>query len=119
MAACAKVSARDQKGATPLHNAAKFANVASIEALLAVGADVMARDTDGKTPLLGAGKYSKYFNYIVVLVFGSAGVVAQDKSGNTPLHDAAKFGNSEIIEAFLGFGADAKAQNKKRHIPWD
>jgi ankyrin repeat protein len=43
--------ARDDDGITPLHKATMLGTSATIQTLLAAGADIMAQDKTGKTPL--------------------------------------------------------------------
>ena len=46
----AGVDARDDKGRTPLHMAARWGWSSAVEALVTLGADVRARDGDGLVP---------------------------------------------------------------------
>ena len=52
----AKADARDARGRSALHEAARCGHVEIVETLLAAGADVHARDIDGRTPWLDAAR---------------------------------------------------------------
>ena len=75
--------ARDVSGSTPLHWAALHDAPASIQALLAAGADVMVRDEHGLTPLHWAVRDGAAENIQALLAAG-ADAKAKDKDGETP-----------------------------------
>ena len=51
------VNAHDRAGATPLHHAAGFGNLATMKLLVEHGADVTHKDKDGYTPLWYARRF--------------------------------------------------------------
>ena len=76
--------ARDGYGSTPLHSAAASrGKPASIQALLAAGADVMARAGDGSTPLHFAAGFGTPAN-IQALLDAGADAKAKNEEGITP-----------------------------------
>ena len=86
------MTARDKGGNTPLHRAAAcpYEHPATIETLLAAGADLMARNEHGNTPLHSAASW----------YYGSS-------------HAGAR------IEALLAAGADPTMSNAAGQTPWD
>lgn len=94
---------------TPLHDAAKFGNVAEVNELLAQRPQLIgARDTSGGTPLHMAAA-SGHGGVVEVLVAQGADVNATTSNGVTPLHLAASLGHREVAELLLANGADINA----------
>lgn len=58
------------KGETPLHRAAAYADAATIECLLASGADPEARDAHGDSPLSWASEHQRPGEILALLAFG-------------------------------------------------
>jgi ankyrin repeat protein len=58
------------KGETPLHRAAAFCRVETIEALLAAGADLERKDMNGDSPLGWASWYRRPHDVLRVLAYG-------------------------------------------------
>lgn len=109
----------------PSFNPSKIS--ATIQILLAAGADVMARDWRGYTPLHSATTAFCYeLNAIKTLIAAGSDVMALDKFDNTPLHYVVENYPSEqinnkfgAIEALLKAGASIKVKNKNGKTPWD
>ena len=81
----AKVNARDEKGATPLHLAAQHGKTpAVVTALVAAGARVSARDVSGATPLHAAAAKSTRSAVLQALLDAGADAEAKDETGKTP-----------------------------------
>lgn len=78
------VNSMNRYGNTALHFAAKNGNIATIEALIAQGANVNALNNDGSTALHWAA-YRGQTTVIEVLVANGANLGAVDNYGTTPL----------------------------------
>jgi len=137
----ANVDAKDQKGQTALHYAAKAGQIAVAKLLIANGADVNVNAGEW-TPLQEAAYYSKEmvelllakganintgkwtalhsaldaerFDIVELLIAKGADVNIKDGKGRTPLHIAAWYAaskNPKIVELLLSKGADINAKN--------
>ncbi|MCG8339741.1 MAG: ankyrin repeat domain-containing protein [Cytophagales bacterium] len=91
LAAGADVNAKNSKGDTPLHEAAKGGLVEVMRVLIGAGADVNAENKRGNTPLhtlaRNAGLES-HTKAIKVLIDAGADVNAENYGGDTPLQRA-------------------------------
>lgn len=96
---------------TPLHDAAGDGNVATIEALLAGGANVNAKNKF-TSPALHWAADNGDVAAIEALLAAGANVSAKDETGITALHRAAFRGHSAAIEALLVAGANVNAELK-------
>jgi ankyrin repeat protein len=114
----ANVNAKDNKGMTPLHEAAYYGRRQVAKVLIAEGANVNATDTAGQTPLHIAANFGAKFVPELLLANG-AQVNARDNSGNTPLHDAAGWWcvKQDLLELLLAKGADVNARNEAGQTP--
>ena len=115
----AKVNARNNDGATPLHHAAWNNNLPAVLAvLLSAGAEVSARTRQGATPLSYAAYYNENPAIITALLKAGADVNAQDISGRTPLHHAAQGSKTPgVVAALLKGGADVNARDEDDYTP--
>lgn len=104
----ANVSARNIRGATPLHMAVKHVDV--VEALIAAGADVKAADYRGRTALHWAAAASADAA-IPALVQAGGDLNARDFNGETPLFDAVRHGSLPTVSELLEYGADDHLAN--------
>ena len=117
--AAREVAARDEKGATPLHHAARHSGPEVVRIMLERGADATARDDNLKTPLHFAmtDGYSAPTDYsadpevVRLLLENGAEVNAADEHGNTPLISVSSDPRPEVTELLLAEGADATARN--------
>lgn len=113
----APVAARDDKGNTGLHVAAKRGDVVLMEALLDHGADAAWTNRDGSTALHvihpGSGEG------VDLLVEKGCPFSALDQAGNTALHVLAysRSSQTESLEAVIGYGADVSSRNSARQTP--
>jgi ankyrin repeat protein len=102
------VNAHDRAGATPLHHAAGFGNIATMKMLLDHGADANAGNSRKSTPLLwGMHDEAK----VRLLIEHGAKVNAKNVDGRTPLYQAASMANAvPVLRLLLDKGADPNAK---------
>jgi len=102
------VNARDRAGATPLHHAAGFGNIATMKMLLEHGADVNAGNKRKSTPLIWAIHDEAKVRF---LIDHGANVNARVVDGRTPLYQAASMPNAlPVLRLLLEKGADPNAK---------
>lgn len=100
----ALVNARDQGGSTPLHHAAAFGSLKTMQLLLEQGAEVNAKNRRGATPLHWAIHDE---TKVRLLVERGAAVNTKQAEGRTPLYQAASIGNGlAVVKLLLEKGAD-------------
>ena len=111
------LEARNTRGFTPLHVAARTRSVSAVRALLAAGADVRATDSDGRTALHYAIR-AKRREMVLMLVneFG-ADINARTNDGRTPLYIAVGFDFLEIARLLVRMGADVEAKTREGVTP--
>ena len=122
VAAGAMVDARDQDQGTALLAAAEAGHIASVEILLASGAEV---DASGGTMKGGTfehtalGEASAYGHEAVVqlLLASGADVEARSQLDSTSLYRAAEGGHAGVVAILLASGAEVDAQSSNRWTP--
>ena len=102
----ADVRAQGEDGYTVLHSAARVADAAAVEALVAAGLDPNARTDDGRTALLYAGSPETFD----ALRAAGADIHARTDSGHTVLHGAAVSLDAATVEALIAAGLDPNAE---------
>ena len=109
------VKAQDAAGATPLHHAAGFGNLATMELLLDRGADTNAGNKRKSGPLFWAlHDESK----VRLLLARGASVNAKNVDGRTPLYQAASMGNAvPVLRLLLDKGADPNTKTLNGMTP--
>ena len=118
LAAGADLRARDKRGQTPLHWAARSnENPEVLQALLTAGADLRARDKRGQTPLHWAARSNENPEVLQALLTAGADLSARNEAGLTPLYTAAMNENPEVFQALLTAGADLSARNEAGLTP--
>ncbi len=101
------VKARDEGGSTPLHHAAGFATLATMQLLLDKGADVNAANRRNSTPLFWAIHDEAKLR---LLLARGADAVKRQADGRTPLYQAVSIGNgTAIVKLLLEKGVDVNA----------
>lgn len=100
---------RDDRDATPLHDAAFYGwkDVAAL--LLANHADANVRDTYGETPLHYAASSGRR-GAVKLLLANHADINAKNEDGWTPLHFALLWGRKDMMELLLANKAEASIQ---------
>jgi hypothetical protein len=122
----AMVDADTDDGSTPLHEAGKTGSygdkaisakrVATLQALLAHGANVNARDTAQRTPLMANARDA---SAVALLLEHHADVKAKDRSGRTALHDAVSshWDHADAATLLLDHGAEVDARDRYGETP--
>jgi hypothetical protein len=104
----------------PLHIAAKYGALDSLELLLSAGISPFAKDKTGGTPLhRAAGKFhpdSPLCVYALVLRAEKT-LKVRDLKGNTPLHVAIIASNTKAAEILINHGASLSTTNSSGHSP--
>jgi len=111
--------ARD--GWTPLHLAGHFRQTATIELLLARGADVNAvsRNADANAPLHAAAAGGADAMLMGRLIAAGARVNHRQSSAYTALHEAAAIGNADVVRLLPDSGAQPDVRNTEGQTPAD
>lgn len=107
LAAGADANAHLLSGETPLMEAARRGNLATVQALLAAGAEVNARETNGGQDALMWALAQRHANVAAELVRHGADVHASSQAGFTPLMFAAQQGDAASARILLKAGAKA------------
>lgn len=105
---CLLTASAQSANDSPLYQAIEKGDAATVEALLAKGADINAKDKNGGTPLLFATALGNKELTKLLLARG-ADATARTSSGESLLHNAALRGWTDIAELLLAKGADVNA----------
>jgi ankyrin repeat protein len=98
------VNARDRAANTPLHHAAAFGNLATMQLLLEHGAEVNAGNRRKSTPLFWSLNDEAK---VRLLLEHGANISARAVDGRTPVYQAASMGNAvPVLRLLLDKGAD-------------
>ncbi len=102
------VGAKDATGATPLHHAAGFGDIATMKLLIERGADVNAGNRRKSTPLFWALRDEAK---VRLLLDRGANVSAKTIDGRTAVYQAASMPNAlAVLRLLLDKGADPNAK---------
>lgn len=99
-----------ESGVTPLHNASRHGNVASMKALLCAGDQVDAMSDSGRTALHEAG-LSGSAEAVQTLLDAGACVDGADKHGKRALHEAGVVGSAAAVQTLLDAEANLDRQD--------
>lgn len=107
----ADVTAKNNYGNTPLHDAVSFNRFSILPKLLEKSADVNAQNELGETPLHIAAANGRQ-DIVNLLVFHNADVNIVSVNGRSPLHAACEYGDKKVIDTLAKAGADVNAKIK-------
>jgi ankyrin repeat protein len=111
MLAALALAASTASANTPLIDAAKRQDAATVQALLQKGVDVNGTDGDGSTALHWAAANGDYDLTLTLLNAGASVKPVTRIGGMSPLFMAARHGDARVIDALLKAGADAREAN--------
>ena len=118
MGADANVSGRD--GETPLHSAARYGDLETVQVLLDYQANVHAHlgaeSDQGRTPLREAA-YNGRVEVVRVLLEHGAHLGAEDNHGGTSLHVAVVNWREDAVRVLLEGGANVGAEDNQGRTP--
>ena len=107
------VNVRNNKGQTPLHDAAHRGQVSMVNhLLLESGIDVDLRDRRDETALHKAAEMG-HLTIVAVLLDERPDLDPRNKKGQTPLYLAASKGYRKIVEYLVDAGADVNVRDRK------
>jgi ankyrin repeat protein len=115
------INAKDDSGATALHEASYrgYADIAKY--LLDKGADISVKNAPGLTPLHYAAMnyFSRYSNLdiVVMLIEKGADINAKGTNGDVPIYIPAFNCNYDMVRLLIEKGADVNAKNDKGETP--
>ncbi len=103
----ARIDARDARGRSALHEAARAGHVEILAALIAAGADVHARDSAGRTPLLDAAQGGR-IGAVDALAAAQADATALDGEGRGALAlvCTGEAPTAAVVRRLIELGAD-------------
>ncbi|MBO0870733.1 MAG: ankyrin repeat domain-containing protein [Micromonosporaceae bacterium] len=114
----AAVDGRTPDGFTPLQLAAYFGAPATVELLIAAGAEV---DAVAANPMriqpLHAAAAGQHPEVVRILLRAGADPNGRQQGGWTPLHAAAQHGDTALVELLLAAGTDPDATNDEGTTP--
>ncbi|XP_071115151.1 uncharacterized protein [Haliotis cracherodii] len=109
----AEINVKNNRGATPLHEAVMSSNGETVKYLLEAGAYPHSEDNSKTSPLMSAS-LSGSFDIVEVLLNRKADIMKQDVYGYTALHLASKAGHKDVVRILLQRGADMNMLNKDK-----
>ena len=115
------ISGGDISQVYPLHIAAKYSSIESLELLLSARISPYLQDKNGRTALhiaaANAGGDAVLCVYALILA-GNRGLKMKDRTaGNTPLHIAIIANNINVVDILIKYGASLSVTNAAGHSP--
>lgn len=111
------LDAPDNRGWTPLHEAATSNDVADIaRVLIRAGAYIEHKTVDGESPLLIACKQGAE-EIVKILIDAGSMVNTRNNEFLTPLHIACRRRNENVIRLLMSEGADLDAKDDDKQTP--
>ena len=104
------IQATDGSGNTPIHYAAEWELISSINLLSEKGADTNARNANGETPIYYGVRMDSP-TVIEALVAKGAQFNIRDNLGNTPIHACIRWDSINALKKLFMLGANLNAQN--------
>lgn len=120
----AKVDARNERGETPMHHAARYGGAMMIRSMVNARADLNARDLDGHTPLHAAALGIDNEDGMKELLAARPDVNSRDRIGQTALHMIANKSKIRppdvaVAKALVAAGADKWLPDIDDFTPFD
>lgn len=119
VSAGAQVNAKDDDGATPLHQAALKGKTRMVRFLIAKGAELDARSNAGDVALHEAawGLGDEHLSTVKVLVSKGADINARNGQGQTALQIAKRSGHRRVVDFLLSKGSVDEAEEVQEVAP--
>jgi len=105
-----RINAKDNKGYTALHIAAKHGRMGALASLVDGGASIQNTTHRGETPLHIASIHG-HGNVVQYLLERGATINARGYQRSTPLHDAVWNGNAAMVSLLIQKGANVNAKD--------
>lgn len=120
----AKVDARNERGETPMHHAARYGGAMMVRSMILARADLNARDLDGHTPLHAAALGIDNEDGMRELLGARPDVNSRDRIGQTSLHMIANKSKIRppdvaVAKALIAAGADKWLPDIDDFTPFD
>lgn len=120
----AAINARNERGETPMHHAARYGGPMMVRAMIALKPDLNARDLDGHTPLHAASLGIDNEDGLRELLSARPDVNSRDRMGQTSLHMIANKSKIRPLDvamakALVGAGADKWLPDIDDFTPFD
>jgi cytohesin len=111
-----RINAKDNKGHTPLHMAAKHGRMGAMASLVDGGASLHHASHRGDTPLHLASVHG-HGNAVQYLVERGANINARGYQRSTPLHEAVWKDNASMVALLVRKGANINAKDDAGRTP--
>ncbi|XP_069699618.1 ankyrin repeat domain-containing protein 29-like [Periplaneta americana] len=113
-----RVDLGDNRGWTPIHEAAAGDHINCLRLLLRRGRRSVNRTTmEGETPLMLACIYQCSYEVVLLLITHGANVTLGNNEDHTPLHEVCRHGLQNLAELLIEFGAFVNARDFNNSTP--